>query len=165
VKYSVFNTAFGYVSVFEEAGKLKKLFLPVERYDEAVNRVKDEFPEAVEEQTPGLVMASELTKGYFEGVETDFSAVKTDLGAISGFTKNVLEAARKIKYGQTVSYKVLAEMAGNISASRAAGAALHKNPLPVIIPCHRVIKNSGELGGYSAGPGWKIKLLKLEKIL
>jgi methylated-DNA-[protein]-cysteine S-methyltransferase len=68
-----------------------------------------------------------------------------------------------IPYGTTVSYKDLAQMAGKPAAYRATGNANHKNPLPIVIPCHRVIKNNGSLGGYGAGVKIKQYLLQLEK--
>jgi methylated-DNA-[protein]-cysteine S-methyltransferase len=78
------------------------------------------------------------------------------------FQKKVWIALQKIPYGKTVSYKDIAETIGNVKAVRAVGRANGKNPVPIIIPCHRVIEYSGKLGGYSGGPGIKEKLLELE---
>ena len=79
------------------------------------------------------------------------------------FEKKVLSVAAKIPLGQTRSYKWVAEKAGRPRAHRAAANALRKNPYPVIISCHRVIKSCGDLGGYSRGKKVKADLIKLEK--
>jgi methylated-DNA-[protein]-cysteine S-methyltransferase len=78
------------------------------------------------------------------------------------FQKKVWNALQKIPYGKTVSYKDIAEAIGNVKSVRAVGRANGKNPVPIIIPCHRVIEHSGKLGGYSGGLGIKEKLLELE---
>lgn len=82
----------------------------------------------------------------------------------TAFEKRVFEAVSKIPPGQVRSYKWVARMAGSPFAHRAAGNALNKNPYPVIIPCHRVIKSDGSIGGYSRGLGLKKRLLKREGI-
>jgi methylated-DNA-[protein]-cysteine S-methyltransferase len=78
------------------------------------------------------------------------------------FQKKVWSALQKIPYGKTASYKDIAETIGNLKSVRAVGKANSKNPVPIIIPCHRVIEHSGKLGGYSGGIGIKEKLLELE---
>ncbi|MEE6486420.1 hypothetical protein FKM82_014599 [Ascaphus truei] len=84
------------------------------------------------------------------------------------FTKRVLLALlNKVKIGETVSYKELAEIAGNEKAARAVGGAMRSNPLPIIIPCHRVICSNGNIGNYMGGKGNQLKpwLLAHEKLL
>lgn len=81
----------------------------------------------------------------------------------NNFNGNIWRLLLTIPYGTTVSYKQLAEMAGNPEACRAVGNANNKNILPIIIPCHRVIKSDGNLGGYSAGTYIKKYLINLEK--
>ena len=92
------------------------------------------------------------------------SFLNVDLSGFSPFGKRVLRACRKIKYARTATYGQLAEMAGSAGASRAAGNILGKNPLPLIIPCHRIIRADGDMGGFSAtgGVNLKKKMLKLE---
>jgi methylated-DNA-[protein]-cysteine S-methyltransferase len=82
---------------------------------------------------------------------------------LSSFTKKVLNAVCTIPLGQTRSYKWVAEQVGQPKAMRAVGGALNRNPFPVLIPCHRVIRKDGNIGGYSRGRIEKEKLLKLEK--
>jgi methylated-DNA-[protein]-cysteine S-methyltransferase len=80
----------------------------------------------------------------------------------TAFQKNVWSKLQKIPFGKTISYKTLAERVGNIKSVRAVGGANSANPVPVIIPCHRVINADGTIGGYSAGLDIKLKLLQLE---
>jgi len=84
---------------------------------------------------------------------------------ITDFQKKVYTVVRKIPKGEVRSYKWVAEQIGTPRASRAVGQALKKNPYPEIIPCHRVIRSDGNLGGYSRGLKRKITLLKQEKAL
>jgi methylated-DNA-[protein]-cysteine S-methyltransferase len=81
---------------------------------------------------------------------------------ITLFGQRVLNAVKEIPYGQTRSYKWIADLIGNPKSSRAVGQALNKNPLPIIIPCHRVIKSNGNIGGYLYGENIKILLLTNE---
>jgi len=87
------------------------------------------------------------------------------LDGLGLFARRVLTACRDIRFGQTVSYGRLAEMAGKAGSARAVGGALAKNPLPLIIPCHRVTYANGKMGGFSATGGVKLKkrMLKLEE--
>lgn len=82
---------------------------------------------------------------------------------LSDFDRDVYEALLTTKYGETISYKELAEKAGHVDASRAVGSAMARNKLPIIIPCHRVLKSSGELGEYTGGVQRKQLLLALEE--
>ncbi len=83
---------------------------------------------------------------------------------VSDFIKQVLNITYLIPYGELRTYKWISEKIGTEDVCRAVGMALSKNPIPVIVPCHRVIQSDGELGGYSYGLKWKIKLLHLEKV-
>lgn len=81
----------------------------------------------------------------------------------SPFQIRVYKSACSIPWGKTRSYKWVAQRLGNAKSSRAVGQALRKNPFPLIIPCHRVIKKDGTIGGYSGGKGLKKRLLELER--
>jgi methylated-DNA-[protein]-cysteine S-methyltransferase len=99
---------------------------------------------------------------YFERRRTGFD-VTLDWRLTGGFRRQVLAAAARIPYGQTASYIDVATRAGSPRAVRAAGTALATNPLPIIIPCHRVLKSSGQLGSYRGGPEAKAQLVELER--
>ena len=88
---------------------------------------------------------------YFEGKGKNFDDIKLNLETFSEKERKVLEQMRKIKYGELISYKKLAEMCGNKKMARFIGNVCAKNPFPIIIPCHRVIKTGGSIGNYTAG--------------
>lgn len=98
---------------------------------------------------------------YFEGRLRDFG-VSLDWSLVKGFNLKVLRATAKIPFGTVSTYKTLATAAGSPRAARAAGNALHNNPIPLVVPCHRVLHSDGGLGGYGGGLPMKEYLLKLE---
>jgi methylated-DNA-[protein]-cysteine S-methyltransferase len=101
-------------------------------------------------------------RGYFEGRVKEFKT-KLDMKGVGEFDRKVLEVTRKIPYGERRSYSWIAERLGNAGLARAVGGALGRNPLPIVIPCHRVIRKGGKLGGFSGGIKWKRRLLGLER--
>lgn len=98
---------------------------------------------------------------YLEQGREEFSQKFAVRGG-TDFEKAVWNALREIPYGETRTYKWLAEKIGKPSASRAVGRALSRNPIPIIIPCHRIIESDGSLGGYSGGIDIKRRLLDME---
>jgi methylated-DNA-[protein]-cysteine S-methyltransferase len=99
---------------------------------------------------------------YFAGRRHDFS-VPIDLALVRGpVARRLLEATAQIPFGTTSSYRDVAEAAGNARAVRAAGNALGANPVPIVVPCHRVLRTGGALGGYTGGVERKQRLLALE---
>lgn len=101
-------------------------------------------------------------KDYFSGKKPG-DRLAIDLAVLSWFEQRVLNATRKIPYGETRSYSSIARVIGKPRACRAVGQALAKNPFPIIIPCHRVVQKNGSLGGFTGGVNWKKRLLELEK--
>ena len=101
---------------------------------------------------------------YFAGDASALARIQVDLTGASPFFSAAWEACCSIPPGETRSYQWLAEAAGNPKASRAAGQAMAKNPLPLVIPCHRVVGSNGGLHGYGGGGvGVKARLLELER--
>jgi methylated-DNA-[protein]-cysteine S-methyltransferase len=98
---------------------------------------------------------------YFEGKRRDFD-VPVDWQLVRGFTLKVLRATARIPYGSVSTYKDMARSAGSPAAARAAGNALHNNPIPIVVPCHRVLHSGGGMGGYGGGLDMKERLLRLE---
>jgi methylated-DNA-[protein]-cysteine S-methyltransferase len=98
---------------------------------------------------------------YLRGERREFT-VPLDLGHRSVFTRQVLAACRRIPYGKTCSYGELAQQSGYPGAARAVGQVMARNPLPLLIPCHRVIRADGALGGFGRGLAVKRRLLRLE---
>ncbi len=98
---------------------------------------------------------------YFEGTRQNFDLV-LDLSPLNDFQRSVLKMVCTIPYGKTRSYKQIADVLGNPKAARAVGRANGHNPIPIVIPCHRVIGKDGDLTGYAYGLDMKMKLLGLE---
>lgn len=117
---------------------------PVIRDPDALRHVKDELVE------------------YLAGKRNRFHLEFDLAGCRSPFQRDVLEAARKIPYGSVISYGELAKRIGRPRASRAVGNALGANPVPIVIPCHRVVRGDGSAGGYVGGTDKKLRLLQLE---
>ncbi len=103
-------------------------------------------------------------KDYFSGKKIDFHKYHLDISSRTEFQKKVWEKLLEIPYGETRSYKWLAKEVGSPNGFRAVGGANGKNPIPILIPCHRVINSDGSLGGYSGGVWIKEWLLKLEDV-
>ena len=108
---------------------------------------------------------------YFEGDRRRFE-LKLDWSLTRGFFQKVLRATARLDYGRLATYKQMAEAAGSPRAVRAAGNALGSNPIPIVVPCHRIVRTGGKMGGYGGslgpyigGPGIKERLLELEGAL
>jgi methylated-DNA-[protein]-cysteine S-methyltransferase len=101
---------------------------------------------------------------YFAGRRTEFS-VPLDWSTTTGFRAEVLRRVRQVPYGEVASYGEVAVMAGRPGAARAVGTTMANNPLPIFIPCHRVIRSGGELGNYGDDPQLKVWLLVHEGYL
>ena len=101
---------------------------------------------------------------YFEGERTDFD-LPIDWVLTKGFTTRVLRATAKVGFGHTTTYAEVATRAGSPRAMRAAGNSLGSNPMPIVVPCHRVLRTGGALGGYTGGLERKEFLLRLEGVL
>ena len=103
-------------------------------------------------------------EGYFEGSRRRFR-LRVDLSLSNGFARKVLEETAKIPYGSVRTYGQVAGAAGSPRAMRAAGNALASNPIPIVVPCHRVVASGGGLGGYTGGLDRKRFLLSLEGVM
>ncbi len=138
-------------------------FIKITANNEAINEVI--FVENEEEDNPNALtqeMTNQLME-YFEGKRKVFNLPLSPIG--TSFQQAVWEALCSIPYGETRSYGEIAKMIGNPKASRAVGMANNRNPISIIIPCHRVIGASGKLVGYGGGINKKIYLLDLEKAI
>lgn len=109
-------------------------------------------------------LVAQALDAYFGGEHGALSELDVDFGSRSTFTIGVLEALRRIPAGTTTTYGALARLAGRQNAARAVGQAVGSNPVPVIVPCHRVVASNGSLGGFSAGLDRKRALLDHEGV-
>ncbi len=126
--------------------------------DELARRVS---PRVLRGRRPATTAARRQLDEYFRGERTAF-AVDLDWRLTGGFRRSVLAATARIPYGTTASYADVATAAGSPRAVRAAGTALATNPLPLLVPCHRVLRTGGQLGAYRGGTDAKAHLLGLE---
>ena len=117
---------------------------------------------SIEKETPLILLAAEMLREYFDGTRKSFAGLPL-LAEGTVFQKKAWEALLAIPYGQTRTYKEQADAVGNVKACRAVGAANGKNPISIIIPCHRVIGSDKSLTGYAGGLDVKKSLLELER--
>ena len=164
-KYNIFLTAWGWAGFVAGQEGLKILVLPEERKEDVLVKIKKElkYNNLIEEKGGWGNLIKDI-KEYFTGNKVDFSNWQLSLDNYTNFQKKVLQTVRKIPYGETRSYKWVAQTVGYPRAYRAVGNTMKNNPLPLIIPCHRVIGSNGKLVGFSASGGivLKQKMLDLE---
>jgi methylated-DNA-[protein]-cysteine S-methyltransferase len=165
VKFTIFETKWGYFGLAFADKKLLRTVLPAAKRERVGEQLLKNLPFAQYDRNLFKAVQKYIAD-YFEGECVDFSTLPVVLDGFSAFARRVLTACRNIRFGRTVTYGQLAKMAGKPGAARAVGRVLAKNPMPLIIPCHRVIGSNGSLGGFSAQGGLKLKkrLLKLETI-
>jgi len=107
-------------------------------------------------------LAVEQLEDYLGGQRAPFT-VPVDLSDATPFARDVYRALMAVPAGEIVTYGELAALAGHPRAARAVGCAMHRNPTPIFVPCHRVVAAAGRLGGWSGPTGWKERLLRLER--
>jgi methylated-DNA-[protein]-cysteine S-methyltransferase len=144
--------------------QIERIFLPCVKA-ELLAKIKKEFPEVNEkEQKIPDKIATQIAE-FYSGKKIKFDLSLLNLKKISGFTANVLKENCKIPYGKVATYSGLAARIGSPRAARAVGTALANNPFPLIIPCHRVVRADGTLGGFGGGLKMKKELLHREGII
>jgi methylated-DNA-[protein]-cysteine S-methyltransferase len=164
-KYVIFETKWGYFGLAGTESALWRTSLPEPEPKKIESRLLKNLPDARFDKVYFKALQQQITS-YFEGACVDFSPdVAIDFNGFGGFSRKVLAACRNIKFGQKITYSGLAQKAGRPAASRAVGNALAKNPLPLIVPCHRVLRSDGKMGGFSAPGGVSLKkrMLDLEQ--
>jgi methylated-DNA-[protein]-cysteine S-methyltransferase len=141
---------------------LVRVGLPAEREDALLEELAAcVSPRVLRAPREPLTRARRQLDQYFARRRRRFE-LPLDWRLTRGFRREVLRATARIPYGATASYREVAARAGSPAAFRAAGTALARNPLPILVPCHRVLPASGELGSYRGGPRLKAALLALE---
>jgi methylated-DNA-[protein]-cysteine S-methyltransferase len=167
MKYVIFQTKWGYFGLAGTDSGLYRTYLPMQERGKTESRILENLPDAKFDKSYFKNLQEQII-AYFDGDSVNFGTdIHVLLNGFRGFSCRVLTACRTIKFGQTTTYAGLAEKAGRHDAGRAVGNALAKNPLPLIIPCHRVIRSDGKLGGFSAPGGISLKsrLISHEKHL
>jgi len=162
--YTLIHTRWGWVgALFTEKG-LKKLTFPSGSKVEAKKRLKIDGVQADYMEAGRFKGLEQQLVNYFNGKPAKFESA-LDLSGSTQFQRDVWHTVAGIPYGQAKSYKWVADKMGRKNAYRAVGQALARNPMPIIIPCHRVIRKNGTPGGFAGKAGiieTKIKLLSLE---
>ena len=167
--YTCFESSFGWVGIAKSDQGLTRVTFgaPTEiaikdRLRNGSHGKRGLYPLTRNTLDPELLKATELLTKYFNGVPVNFD-IKLDLSAGTPFQQHVWEGALQIPYGQVQSYGWIAREIGKPNAMRAVGGAMGANPLAIIVPCHRVVRSDGGLGGYAGGLEWKRKLLAMER--
>jgi methylated-DNA-[protein]-cysteine S-methyltransferase len=165
ITYSLFPTSIGWCGVLTVPRGLLRLYVGYTNRNQLLNQIAGTSGGSIE-KVPATGMLIDKIKRYCSGEKVSFGGCKMDWSSLSTFQQKVLKAAMKIPYGSVETYGSLARKIGCPRGSRAVGNALSKNPFPLVIPCHRIVRGDGKPGGFSAGGGVALKnrLLQLEQL-
>jgi methylated-DNA-[protein]-cysteine S-methyltransferase len=162
VAFEHHETPLGTIVVGATREGLVRIGLPSEDSDDVLQQLAERVsPRVLRASRDSLVQTRRQLDEYFGHARRLFE-IPLDWRLTTGFRRDVLRATEQIPYGQTASYRDVATRAGSPNAVRAAGSALATNPLPIVVPCHRVLRTGGGLGQYRGGPEAKAQLLTLE---
>jgi methylated-DNA-[protein]-cysteine S-methyltransferase len=166
--YLIFETAAGFCGIAWNDVGITRFQLPA-KTAKATERALLRRTPGAERGTPAVEVAEAVAavRRYFEGEATDFSGFKLDLDEQDPFFERIYEAARRVGWGHTTTYGALAkELGAGLEAARDVGQAMARNPVALIIPCHRVLAAGGKIGGFSApgGAAAKKRMLALEGV-
>lgn len=159
--YTTFNSPVGEVLVTRSEKGLNFVAFPRSKWQRFLAALKSEESLDLKKDDKRFSSLKRDLKSYFSGRRVRFKE-SLDLTGGTAFQKRVWKAMLKIPPGETRSYGWLARQVGGRNKARAVGAACGANPIPIIVPCHRVLRENGDLGGYGGGLSVKRKLLKLE---
>ena len=162
IAYAETDSPVGRLLVAATPRGLVRVSFPRERRDDVLAELAERLSPRVLESPGRLDEVRRELDEYFQGDRQAFDLTLDWSLTSSQFRRRVLERTARIPYGGTASYRDVASAAGNERAVRAAGTALGANPIPIVVPCHRVLRTGGALGGYGGGPDAKRYLLDLE---
>lgn len=161
VAYRTVDTPVGTLLLAATETAMIRVAYETEGHDEVLATLAARISPRILHAPGRLDAAARELDEYFAGRRRGFD-LPLDLSLSTGFRRLVLDRLSDIAYGHTVSYAAVAAAAGNPRAVRAAATACRTNPLPVVVPCHRVVRSDGSAGGYVGGPAAKQTLLRLE---
>jgi methylated-DNA-[protein]-cysteine S-methyltransferase len=164
VAYAYVDSPFGRMMVAGTDRGIVRVAFPHRPFDALLEQIAEVISPRVLEAPERLDEVRRQLDAYFEGNRRDFD-LPLDWRLTHGFQNRAQHAIARIPYGETRNYSWIAKQAGNPRAFRAAGAACGANPLPPIVPCHRVVPAGGGVGNYGGGPEMKRALLELEGAL
>ena len=164
--HAVFETPLGWIGIGWSARGITHLQLPERDLDRTTSRLLARGASAATGTPPPAILeAIDAIRRYAAGEPVDFSGFPVDLSGVDEFRRAIYGQARELAYGETTTYGGLADAAGHPGLARETGAAMGSNPLPRIVPCHRVLAAGGKMGGFSAPGGvfTKRRLLDMER--
>jgi methylated-DNA-[protein]-cysteine S-methyltransferase len=164
MKYCLIDTEIGTFGLCWSETGIARVALPDPKPGAVAQRMaKQGGRSAVPEEEIAEIVADIVA--YGTGAPVEFDAVPVDLGTASAFHRSVYADIRKLDWGETTTYGEIARRLGDAGLARAVGQALGANPVPLIVPCHRVLASHGKAGGFSApgGASAKMRLLALER--
>ena len=161
VAYRTIDTPVGSLLLAATDVGVVRVAFAIEDHDTVVQALADQISPRILHAPARLDAAARELDEYFAGCRQTFD-LALDWRLSKGFRSSVLHALPTVRYGQTASYAAVARLAGNPKAVRAVGSACATNPLPVFVPCHRVVRSDGAIGGYLGGIDAKRTLLSLE---
>ncbi len=164
VAYSAYDSPLGSLMVAVTPYGLLRLSYADDAADTQLEEIADRVSPRILSDPVRTDAVRRQLDDYFAGIRRDFD-VPIDWRLVRGFAGNVLRATADIRYGAVSTYRQIATDAGSPNAYRAAGNALGSNPIPIVVPCHRVLHAGGGLGGYTGGLDRKRFLLRLEGVL
>lgn len=166
--YLTFETAGGACGIAWNSAGIARFQLPTRSAESTARNMQRRLPGGAPGSPPPQVLdAVAAVRKYFLGTEVDFSGFILDLEEQSDFFRQIYAAARRVAWGQTTTYGTLAKELGvGPEAARDVGQAMARNPIPLIIPCHRVLAAGGKVGGFSApgGAAAKVRMLEIEGV-
>ncbi|MET0986282.1 MAG: methylated-DNA--[protein]-cysteine S-methyltransferase [Steroidobacteraceae bacterium] len=167
-RYFVFATASGFCAIAWNEVGVTRFMLPTATAEASERSLLRRLPSGAAGEPPAEIMdVIALVKRYFEGECIDFSNIRVDLASADELFRSIYTATRRIEWGHTTTYGALAKELGyGPETARDVGQAMARNPVPLIIPCHRVLAAGGKIGGFSApgGSATKLHMLELEGV-
>jgi len=161
VAYRVVDSPIGPLLVAASSTGLVRVAFESEGHDAVLDRLAGQISPRIMRMPARTDDVARQLDEYFAGRRHEFD-LPLDLQLVSGFRRTVISHLPDIAYGSTASYKAVAAMAGNPTAVRAVGSACSHNPVPVVVPCHRVVRSDGSIGNYLGGVDAKAALIALE---
>lgn len=167
--YCLIETELGWFGLAWSAAGITRAYLPGEEPEALRSRMARHGPELEPEEDgvpPFVAEARSLIADYAQGGAVSFAALPLDLAGVGDFNRRVYEDILNLGWGETTTYGDIARRVGDAALSRAVGQAMGANPIPLIIPCHRVLASGGKTGGFSApgGARAKLRMLALEGV-
>jgi methylated-DNA-[protein]-cysteine S-methyltransferase len=162
IEYVVYESSMGNICLVAKNGRLIALEMKGEDEYKLIRSLTLRYPESLRTERPFKKVRLLLDR-YLRGQKVDFD-IPVDVSAETRFTQKVLRVLQGIPYGEARSYLWVGRQIGYTMAARAIGQAVKRNPIPIIIPCHRVIREDGSIGGFSQGVNIKRRLLAIEKV-